>query len=363
MDLLQACHDSTKLLDTILSSIQHVVIVTDPKGQVLFANPAVEAMFGLTPTELTGENLSILFAPEDLTHFYPNLLHMAKKKEPFEGELTLTGKDETSFFAFMVFHPYSDPTGVQPLIVVSIQDIDQQKQPEKAFRNTHYEDLVRIADGIAHELRNPLVAIGGFVNRLFKAYGDVSDNHEYFERIINNVKKLEGLVEKVEFFARLPKPCLTKESVSQLVQEALKPYLQQMEDRQIDLTVSTDEATPHVDRGLVVRALSILIENALDALSDGGSVVVRNMSKDNQCKIYVTDTGSGIAPKDLPNIFNPFFRTKPDRVGIDLAVVKRIMDSHGGRVEVESEQNKGTTFLLVFPLERRRPARICSLED
>lgn len=75
------------------------------------------------------------------------------------------------------------------------------------------------------------------------------------------------------------------------------------------------------------------------------------------------DTGSGISPGDLPYIFNPFFSTKPNGAGIDLAVVKRIMDSHGCQVEVASKQGEGTTFFLLFPLERRRLTRISRLEE
>lgn len=363
MDLVQACCDSPRLFDTILSCIQHAIIVTDLKGHVLFATPAVEKTFGFAPDELKDKNLSILFTPEDLTHLYPGLLYMAQKNKPFEGEVKLIRKDETRFFAFMVFRPYFDPGQGKPLIVISVRDIDKEKRPEKAFRDTHYEDLVKIADGIAHELRNPLVGIGGFVNRLYESRRDTSDHDKYYDYIINNVKKLEGLVEKVEFFARLPKPRLTKESIRELIQEALQPYLQQMEARKIDLSTSMDEVILLVDRDLVIRAFSILIENALDALPGGGKINIDSQAEDNQCKICIIDTGSGIAPKDLPHIFNPFFRTKPDGVGIDLAVVKRIMDSHGGRVEVKSKQGEGTTFSLVFPLERRRPVRIARLQD
>ncbi len=170
-------------------------------------------------------------------------------------------------------------------------------------------------------------------------------------------------MEKVEFFTRLPKPRLTEEPVSKVVEEALKPYLQHMEGLKIDLSISTDKTVIRIDKHLLVRAFSILIENALDALPEGGRVSVGNEIKDNQCRIFVTDTGSGIASKYLPHIFNPFFRTKPDGVGIDLAVVKRIMDSHGGSVEVESTPGKGTAFSLLFPLERRRSVRTRRLGD
>lgn len=361
MDFFETCCNSPNVLDAILSSIQHIVIVIDHDGNVLLANAAVEQVFGFTRYELKGKNLSILFRPRDLAYLYPNLLHMAQKDKPFEGEVTLMRKDKTRFFAFMVFRPCLDSRQGKPLAVISIRDIDKQKQCEKGFRDTHYEDLVKVADGIAHELRNPLVAIGGFAKRLYGSRRD-NDDAQYFAEISNNVKRLEGLVEKVEFFAHLPKPCMKERSVKAMMEEAVQPYLQKMEEWQIELINDIEDVNLFVDKSLVVRAFCILIENALDALTEGGQIRICSETKDNDCRICVTDTGYGISPEDLPYIFDPFFRTKPDGVGIDLAVVKRIMDSHGGSVEASSKQGQGTTFFLTFPLERRRSIRICRLE-
>jgi PAS domain S-box-containing protein len=362
MDLLQACCDSPQLLGAVLSSIQHVVIVMEDEGKILVANPIVEQMFGLTPQQLQGQNMSILFTPEDLPNLYPNLLHMARKDKSFEGELTLMRTGEARFFAFMVFRPYFDPIRNSRLIVTCIHDIDAQKNPEEGLRDTHYEDLVKIADGIAHELRNPLVGIGGAARRLYKACRNAHGYEKYCDRILDSVRRLEGLVENVEFFAHLPSPRLRKESIRELVHEALRPYLPQMEERNIEFTNTVEDVILHVDKGLIIKACSILVDNALDAIHDGGRIVVHSETTGNECKTYVTDTGAGIASEDLPYIFNPFFRTKPTGVGIDLAVVKRIMNSHGGRVEAESKQGEGTTFLLVFPVERRRPIRVSDLK-
>ena len=358
MNLLQACCDSRKVLDAVLSCIQDVIIVTDLEGQVLLCNPVVEKMFGFAPDELGGKNLSVLFTPEDLTRLYPNLLSIARRNKPFEGELVLMRRDRTRFFAFMVFRPCSDSGQGKSLIVISIRNIDKEKNPEKAFRDTHYEDLVKVADGIAHELRNPLVGIGGLLNRLYKSRSHILDHDRYYDGIIDNVKRLEGLVEKVEYFAHLPKPRLSEEFTEDLIEEALELHRQQIEKRKIYLTTRIEKAILFVDKHLVVRAVSILIDNALDALSEQGKMVIHSGTKDNQYGIQVTDTGSGISSEDLPYIFDPFFKTKPQGIGIDLAVVKRIMDGHGGHVEVRSEYGEGTTFSLFFPLERRRSVRI-----
>jgi PAS domain S-box-containing protein len=363
MDLLQACSTSPEMTGAVLSTVQHVIIVVDHEGKVLLANPAVEKMFGLTPEEMTGQALSMVFVPEDLPHLYPNLLRMAAKNKTFEGELTLARADESRFFAFVVFQPYLDPSREKPLVVVSVHDIDKRKHPEEGLEGTHYEDLVKIADGIAHELRNPLVVIGGAAKRLYKNGSKTEDREKYYERIVNSVKRLEGLVENVEYYAHLPKPTLKQESIRGLMHEAVCPYLEQIEEQDVALKNAVQDTKVLVDRNLVVRAFSILIENALEAMPESGELTLYSRVEENACNVYVKDTGTGISSDDLPFIFNPFFRTKPTGIGIDLAVVKRIMAGHTGHVEVTSKKEEGATFLLAFPLERRRSIRVSALKD
>ncbi len=362
MDLLEACCDSRELLDEIMACIKDAIIIADLKGHILFASPVVKKVLGYESTELEGGNLSVIFTPEDLHHFYPNLLHMAHKDMPFEGELMLLRKNGTRFFAFIVFKSYFAPSQDRAIIAACIQDIDKEKQLEKTFRESHYEDLVQIANGIAHEIRNPLMGIGGFINRLFKSEPDIHDRKKYYDYIINNLKKIEDLVRKVDFFASLPRPSLSEESIEELLEKALEPFQQEIEDRGIDLNIKMERMFLIVDHELITSVFSILIANALDAISDEGKITIHNETTAIHCKIYISDTGSGILPKDISHIFNPFFSTKPDGAGIDLATAKRIMDNHGGRIEVASKKGEGTTFTLQFSLEKRKPLRICSLK-
>ncbi|MBW2107798.1 MAG: PAS domain S-box protein [Deltaproteobacteria bacterium] len=362
MDLFQACCKSRDLLGAVLSAIRHAIVVVDHEGKILMTNAVVGSMFGVDVAKMEGKDLSVFFTPEDMLHLYPNLLRMARQKRSFEGELTLVRTDETRFFAFMVFRPYVVPDQDFPLSVVCIHDIDKQKRPEEGLRGTHYEDLIKIADGIAHELRNPLVAIGGSSKRLYTECGKTPDTEKYYDRILNNVKRLEGLVENVEFFAHLPKPCMKEESIRKLVQEAISPYLGQIQDQNVILVNQIQDMVLRLDKNLVLRAFSILIDNALDAMPSGGELTLTSVADGNTCRVYVADTGTGISPEDLPYIFNPFFRTKATGIGIDLTVVKRIMSRHGGQVGVNSTPGKGTTFEMAFPLERRRSIRVTTFK-
>lgn len=359
----QACHDSPRLLNTVLSCIQHVIVVADLEGKILFVNAVVKDVLGFTPDELEGKDLSTIFTHEDMNYLYPNLLYLAKKKRPFEGEIMLVDRQENRFFAFMVVKPCHSPDDSRTVVVISIRNIDKRKQLEKTFRETPYQDLIKLADGVAHELRNPLVAIGGSVRRLHRLSENDSGQKDYYDRIYGNLKRIEGIIRKVEFFAHLPRPSLKEESLRALIDQAIVPYQHQLEIQTIDLKIDLEDVTLFVDRELVVTAFSILIENALSALSPEGRILIHGKVQDNQCKVYVSDTGSGITPENMAYIFKPFFSTKSGGAGLDLPLLKRIMDSHGGKVDVQSKPNEGTTFFLLFPLERRRALRITRLQD
>ncbi|MEA3359272.1 MAG: ATP-binding protein [Thermodesulfobacteriota bacterium] len=363
MDIFEVCSNSPNLLDSILTCINDAIVVTDTEGNILFTNMAVNRILGFTSDELMGKSLSVIFTPEDMTYLYPNLLFMAKKKESFEGEIMLTRKNDNRFFAFIKLRSYLDSEEDNYKILFLIQDIEKEKQIEKTFERIGYRDLINVASGIAHELRNPLVGIGGFANRLYKSCRAIDDHDKYYEHIIDNVKRIEDLVKKIEFFANLPEPCFTKESINSLMEKALHPYRKLMDERKINLFINIEEVSLLVDITLVLKVFSVLIENSMDAMLEPGKIIIKGEKENNGLNITVSDTGKGISNEDLPYIFNPFFSTKASGAGIGLATAKRIMAVHGGHIEALTGKTKGTAFLLRFPIERRRPIRVSLLKD
>jgi PAS domain S-box-containing protein len=363
MGLFEKFPGSEELVDDVLSSLRACVVVTEVEGQILFASPGVEEVLGFTPAELKGDDFSVFFTPEDMQCLYPNLLYLARKGEPFEGDLMLRRKNGTRFFAFFSSRVWKDPHEGRPVMVIFVQDVDKLKQQEKTLRETNYDDLLKISDGIAHELRNPVVGIAGFVKKLYKSCSDDPESEKYYSYITDHLEKIEALVREVEVLAHLPKPCLVEEPMREVVEGALVPYHDELKEREIDLVIDIDETALFIDAELATQALSILIENAIDAVRGEGRITVHGQTEMNQYKIRVTDTGSGISPAHLPHVFDPFFSTKTGGAGISLAVLKRIMDIHGGSVKATSKQSEGATFLLVFPVERRRPIRVSLLEE
>lgn len=365
MKLVKTCEKYPTFLEDVLASLNQAVLLADINGDIFYSTQIAEQLFGYTASRFSGAKLSIIFTDEDLTYLYPNLLYLARKQQPFEGEVMLKRKNGTKFFAFLSFRPCLDEEKESAIIIACVQDIEKQKQFEKAMRETHFEDMVKIANGIAHELRNPLVGIGGFVKRL---HGTCSaeGNHEhekYYEYIFNNLKRIENLVKKIDYLVTLPKPVFKDEPITSMVENAVDPFREEIQNRNISFLSDVEDRNLLVDGTLIARTISILIENSLEAIKDGGSIKIASRADDSYYEIHVKDNGHGISKEDLPYIFNPFFSTNPTGAGIDLAVVKRIMESHNGTVEAKSQPGEETAFILRFPFERRRPIRIELLDQ
>jgi len=361
MQLLEACQNSKRFLHNLISCFQDAVLVTDPEGHILMTNSRVKPVLGYDPDEIENRELSLIFTPEDLTFLYPNLLGLGQKGEPFEGEVLLLKQSGERFFAHMVFRSAHDPALDRCFNFVSIRDIHTQKQLEKASMGCNYDHLVMIANGVAHELRNPLTGIGGFVNRLYERCQAVQDHGEYYSHIVNNLKRIERIVEKVDLLAGLPSPTFQMEDMGDLILDALVPYQSIMKKRRIALNAHVEPVRLKLDKEQIIRVFSILMDNALDAVSGRGTITIHVLTRNNTCQVEFADNGPGIRPEDLPFVFNPFFSTKADGAGMDLAIVKRIVESHGGTIQVRSENGSGTMFILHYPMERRRPIRISRL--
>ncbi|MBI5521046.1 MAG: PAS domain S-box protein [Desulfarculus sp.] len=357
MELPPGLSASPHLLSQVLGTLTHAVILADLGGTVLYLNPQAERLLGCQATEAQGQALSRFFMSDDQDFLYPNLLHLASQGQAFRGELLLRNGQGQGFFAFLSLDQVPPEPGRAPLILLGLEDIDHQKKLERILGKANYGDLLTIANSIAHELRNPLTGIGGFVNRLYKSCRISMDHDQYYKYIINNLNRIELLVRKVNDLVALHDPSLAEESLGEVVEETLRARGDQIAQCQITVRTQMQELRLALDRQQIQRGLGILIDNALEFTPQGGAINIEARQEDNCCRLTFSDSGRGIAPQDLPFIFNPFFSTKADGLGIDLAVLKRIVQAHGGSVRVQSQPGQGATFLLELPLERRRAIR------
>lgn len=339
----------------ILHLVHGAVIITDSEGTVLAANPGVREVFGYTAEGLKGKKISILFTPEDQKYLYPNYLYLAEQCRIHQDEIMLLRRNKARFYAGIKLCGLREQG--QALNVFSIMDIDKTKKIEKVFHQISYNDLLKLANGMAHEIRNPLMGIGGLLRKLYKSCAATVEDEEYYKYINNNLRKIEAIVEKVEFFASMPEPVLDQTSLKEVVEGVVSEYADSMQSGECFIDLDISQVVIVADKTLLKRAVGILLSNSLDACSQNPGIVIRAYADNNFCRIMVKDNGKGIPSEQLPYIFHPFYSTKPDGAGIDLAILKRIIDNHNGSINVESQKGKGTTFTIDIPLERRKRIR------
>ncbi len=216
--------------------------------------------------------------------------------------------------------------------------------------------LGRMTANVAHEIRNPLTAIGGFARRLDKRVREDSKEKEYATFIVDEVHRLEGVLRDVLSFSRGTSHRLTECNLRGIMEEALKIFEETCRDRSITIRSSfRDIPTVLCDRERILEAIENLVSNAIDAMPHGGLLAVDIGEETIKGAPYVTmkvsDTGEGIKEEDMKRIFEPFFTTKqsPKGVGLGLSIMKRFVEDHGGVVQVESKVGEGSTFTLHLP--------------
>ncbi len=217
--------------------------------------------------------------------------------------------------------------------------------------------LGELAASIAHEIKNPLISIQGFAKRLGQGQ-EVQKADVYAKFIEKEAERLSTVLAKLLDFSRMTEPKGEHLDVNRLVDDTalfLEHHLTRF--KKIDLRIEKDETLPTIygDRVHIQQALVNLVMNGAQAMPEGGPLTVKTGRKDDTYAfIAVADKGTGIREEDMGKIFDSFFTTKREGegTGLGLSLVKRLIEANGGKIEVESQVNVGSTFTLLLPFNR-----------
>jgi PAS domain S-box-containing protein len=355
-----------KARPSLIDSIQAAFILTDVHSKILFINQYTEHLFGYKREEIEGQHLRVLFLEQDLIYFFPNILYLTLYQNGFEGEALLRQKDGKKIFVQISTASFKEEKEV--FLTFSFQEIQRLKKFEKErLEMERWADLGRVVEEIAHQIRNPISTIGGYVKRLLKTPPSISIRHSYLERIFQEVQRLDKTIQQVEEYALISSPVIQREEIKEVVKMALQSFSVEANKTKITFNLETrglgENGYFFIDKGLVVKALWHIFRNALESMTKtstkGKRADVRVILSESEGKmlISISDKGEGIAKKDHSRIFEPFFSTRTSQMGLGLTFVKKVMEEHRGEVRVESRIKKGTTVTLIFPKDRRRKVR------
>ncbi|PWC87418.1 histidine kinase [Azospirillum sp. TSH100] len=347
--MARALLDARSLTENILHSIADGVIAVDWAGQVTALNPAAEAMIGVTATEVIGKPYELLFKPD--VRFASPLLDTLKTGRSHVGvTLEFPGTRQTLHLT-VSSSVLRDSHGEAIGAVVVLKDLtEQQRLRTQIMRADRLAALGELVAGLAHEVRNPLTSIRGFMQFL-ESSDNVAEWQRYAPLIVRQVDSLNRLVTELLEFGRPRPPAFLPVQLNDLIRE-VSLLAGRKSNARIALHPTPDLPLVEADGEALKQVMLNLIINAVQATSEtGGIAIVTAMAADGgEAVITVTDDGEGIAPENLDKVFDPFFSTKPQGTGLGLAMAHRIVDAHHGTIAIASVPGAGTTVTLRIPI-------------
>jgi two-component system phosphate regulon sensor histidine kinase PhoR len=346
-------------LDAIMMSMTEGVVAVDASERVLFVNRAAAALFGIDARGATGKWIGEVLRNAEIQEFIVSALRAVKS---VEGELTLltpTSAQNSSGELFLQLHgsPLFNASRVIIGALVVINDITHIKKL----------DIIRkdFVANVSHELRTPLTSIKGFVETLLSgAVNDPIQAQRFLGILSNQVERLNTIVEDLLTLSKIERDEEQRAielSATPLV-EVIKAAMEACADKaqQKNIAIQSEcpvEMTALLERTLLEQALVNLLDNAINYSEAGKRIWVSAKTADNgrEMVISVKDEGMGIGREHLGRLFERFYRVDKARsrklggTGLGLSIVKHIVTAHGGRVEVESEPNKGSVFFIYLP--------------
>jgi two-component system, NtrC family, sensor histidine kinase HydH len=230
-----------------------------------------------------------------------------------------------------------------------------QEAEEAVRRSDRLAALGQLTAGLAHELRNPLGTIKASAEVLGKNLPDNDLAREMAGYIASEVDRTNSLVTRFLQFARPLQVKVETADLISVLDRAADAVAREAPQVALYRNYSPDIPPFPLDAELMERVFFNLLLNAAQASPEGGAVTIKTRAAGGTAEVAVIDRGSGIDPAQMDSVFNPFFTTKPDGVGLGLAIVAKIVDEHGGKIAVESEPGKGSVFRVQLPMERPAP--------
>lgn len=243
--------------------------------------------------------------------------------------------------------------GAQNCVLIINDITDQSKLEEQLRRNQRLDAMRNLAFSVAHEIKNPLNAINLLIDLIRKKFKPVADEeklHKHLNTVSSEIHRLSDIVEQYLRFSRPTTLNLSAVHVPDLLNEIADLHVPELASQNIQLKIDVVDHDPlQVDRDQLKQLFINLIKNAQEAIRDGGHISVTGRIVDIFYEVRVTDDGVGIPENDQSAVFDLYFTSKSKGNGVGLSVAQQIVEAHGGTIDVESEQGKGTTFIVRLP--------------
>jgi len=344
--------------EEILQSMTNGVLTTDINGRIVTFNQMAEKITGRKAREVLGKTCEEIWGKRGaITVAVENSL---KDRCYLNFETSVVSPERglvpVSFSSTLLRDVHGKRIGA----LLSIHDLTEIKALENKLRQADkLSALATMAAGMAHEIKNPLSSMKIFSQLLPQKIDDPEFRRKLQEILPREIDRIDRIVESLLGFARATAPTFEKAKIEDILEATLKDYEDQAKNAGV--IIKRDYAALpeiEVDRNQISQVFSNLILNAIQAMPEGGELLVATFAGKKvddtvqEVKIKISDTGHGIPEDMIKKLFDPFFTTKYGGTGLGLTITHSIVDGHKGSIDVESKVGKGTTFTVTLPVSQ-----------
>lgn len=352
-------------LATILEASSDMVAMADPDGRLIYMNPAYRRTMGVSASaDLSEIDLADFYPSHILNLFVETAIPAAIRDGVWTGETVLRLPDGKEIPVLQMVIAHKNADGTLELLASIMRDISDRKraeaeQLELARQKERLESFKEFISNLSHDFKTPMTIINTSLH-LLERLDDPERRREKLESIHEQINLLDRYIHNLMLLTRLdrePDFSFRQIDLNRLMRDVQQGFAPVAEAKRITIVLELDPTLPDVmaDEQELYRAAANLMENAINYTLGGGSVTLRTYAQAGGVIAQISDTGIGIAPEEIPHIFDRFYRStrahqiRAGGTGLGLAITRRIIEVHGGRIEVESNPGKGSAFRIWLP--------------
>jgi PAS domain S-box-containing protein len=356
---------SERLLASVVESVEDCIFTTDPEGRLITLNPAGQRLLGMGAAERAGLTYLDVLDEADRRRAGPAIQQAVAEGRAWRGTVTCLTRGRQRFPAHLAVSCVFDGQGRLLGTVGVLRDLTEQvATQQRLIQREKLASLGEMAAGVAHEIRNPLGGIK-MATRLLSSGLATGGRipQEMAHSILQGISEIEGIIADLLDYARDTRLDYGEYPLGRMLASVVAASAAEAEQRGVRVTAEglDTEVAAVVDGPRLRQVFANVVKNALEATERQADprVAVRLSVRDSVAVVEVADNGTGMTPEQRDKIFLPFFTTKPTGTGLGMAIVKKIMDLHGGEIEIDTAPGRGTTVRLVIPRATvAAPARV-----
>ncbi|WJV18374.1 PAS domain S-box protein [Rossellomorea marisflavi] len=339
--------EAKELLEAYFEHSGDGIVLLDPTGRVLKVNQRFEDMFGWTNEEIVGDVVTFLHRSDQYHQFQKNLEVVKAGKRIKDQEALRYRKDQTSIEISFNMNPILNNEGSLIGISAIIRDLSEKKHHENLLKKSEQLAMIgQLAAGVAHEIRNPLTTLKGFLQLM----DERKEDDFYLTVIKGELDRIEIITNEFLALARPRAVQFSLTSLTRLLTSSVDFIKMECLKQGVDVRFAVEEAQVYCDSNQMKQVILNVMKNALEAMQDGGLLNVQLENDGHHAKISIQDNGSGIPPERMKHLGEPFYSTKEKGTGLGLMICQKIIKEHNGSLSIQSNLEEGTSVDILLPL-------------